>query len=240
MNTHSNALIAAAAAAPLIGLASALPRHYITRPVIVKDDLATDPEEEQITVKLVSLKEPKDEKHTHPHEGASDSQCKTDGKFTYFSEQPLPGAENDSILIEECDPLNPNQIRLAYVANKSFKNKLSPTSILIGCTSTSPKSFTARNGGAFTKVAPGTYTNFVKRNFVPIKTLEGKAAADNSEQLTNVERDINLARRWETRSDIDQYSDGYHTCRSAGSTACRLSIPKQVCPDLQRVLHGES
>lgn len=239
MTTHSHALIAAAA--PLIGLTSALPQHYVSRPVLVEDAFRSSPEKEGITIKLVSLEEPKDEQGSSNYEGASVTECATDGKFTYFSEQPLPGAENDSILIEECDPSDPNQIRLAYVANRSFKNKLSPTSILIGCTGTSPKSFKARNGGAFAKItSSGTYTNFVKRNFAAVNTIPiVKSAGDKRTQQLQVEDgNSRLARRWETRSDIDQYSDGYHTCQSAGSSACRLIVPKQVCPDLQKALEG--
>jgi hypothetical protein len=234
MISQPHALIAAAA--PMISLAAALPRHYITRPVINDSGVHLPSIDQQQT----NAKYEQFLASRHNTDSIETGQCTTHGEFTYYSERPLPGAEAESILIEECDPSNPNQTRFTYVANKSIKGKMSPTSILIGCTSISPTAFAPRQDGAFARVGAGGYTNFIKRGLAqptgmstlaarkPIAVKKGpKRSVEEGEEL--------LVRRWESRSDIDGFSDGYHTCRSAPSSACRLVMKKQACPELEQV-----
>lgn len=241
MPFHSHALVAVSA--PLISLAAALPQHYVSRSITNDAGLP-----KEVNVNLASLQETGENKlknvtTSSPETAAADAgQCATHGDFTYYAERPLPGGELEPILIEECDPSNPNQVRLAYVDNKDVHGKLSPTSILIGCTNPSLKSFAARQNGAFNKIAPGVYTNFVKRavptgmrtTLAAKKPMALKKVAPNKRSELEA-KDI-LVKRWESRSDVDQYSDGYHTCRSASSSACRLLMTKRVCPDLEKAL----
>ena len=244
MNSHSHALIAVAA--PLVSLAAALPQHYVSRPITNDASLP-----KQVNVNLASLHETDDKGKsinatTVSNEPTADAgQCATHGEFTYYSERALPGADLEPILIEECDISNPDQVKLAYIDNRNVHGKLSPTSILIGCTNPLLKSFAARQDGAFNKIAPGVYTNFVRRTLAQPTgmrtTLAKKPTAMKKMPIKRSEQKVEeiLVKRWESRSDIDQYSDGYHTCHSASSSACRLIMTKQVCPDLEKALKGE-
>ena len=169
---------------------------------------------------------------------AMDPICGQNAQYTFFAEQPLAVGEADSILIEECDPLHPHQIRLAYVANKKAGSTVSPTSILLGCArGHSPNPYLARQGGAFNRIAQGQYSNFVRRSSI----VGGSTLIGRHPRKPTVKRemeDVLMERRWETRSDIDQYSDGYHTCPSSESSMC-YGMPKEdVCLELERALYA--
>lgn len=169
---------------------------------------------------------------------AMDAVCGQNAQYTFFAEQPLAVGEADSILIEECDPLHPHQIRLAYVANKRAGSTVSPTSILLGCArGHSPNLYLARQGGAFNRIAHGQYSNFVRRSSV----IGGSTLISRHPHKPTMKRemeDVVMERRWETRSDIDQYSDGYHTCPSSDSSIC-YGLPREsVCLELERALYA--
>jgi hypothetical protein len=161
-------------AAPLISLVNALPHSYVPLNINTIPE-ASNGDQSSEEAKVITLEKKKEDGPKDDGQGIAkvtddtadtlqlEGQCVRDGDFTYYSNQQLigGGAEEKPILIEECDPFNPDQIRLAYVANKSYAGRLSPTSILIGCTTLQSDSFTSRYGGAFKKVSGGSYTNFV-------------------------------------------------------------------------------
>jgi hypothetical protein len=51
--------------------------------------------------------------------------------------------------------------------------------------------------------------------------------------------EMKLQRRWESRSDIDQYSDGFVSCRSATTSHCRKGNTKDICLELEGALKGK-
>jgi len=256
MNVNACTLVATVV--PLLTLASALPHNYVPLQTNTASGIATGEVADRLNFvrvdgndknkdnseKQVEESSPPLQSENKPAPGEL-VQCGTDNNFTFFSEQPLPSIDKESILIEECDPFNPDQIRLAYVANKSISTKTSsPTStILIGCTTVPSNSFNARHGGAFKKVSTGNYTNFIRRanpmgstlvQRHPKVALIKRPAAMKRSTLEG--SDSKLDRRWESRSDVDQYSDGFHSCRSNTSSFCRIPNEKKVCLELRGAL----
>ncbi|UZJ53002.1 hypothetical protein CBS101457_002322 [Exobasidium rhododendri] len=253
MNVDARSMLATVG--PLLTLATALPHNYVP----LQTDNGSQKYEIVDSDKDLKLVSPEFKGSGSPEEGllpvAADKpdnpqlegQCVRDANYTYYSDQQLIGETEKPILIEECDPSNPDQVRLAYVANKSYAGKLSPTSILIGCTTLQSSSFASKYGGAFKKVSDDNFTNFIRRDSnlgssTLVKRRKAKSMKPSKRSTavddTNAKNEAPFVRRWETRSDVDQYSDGYHSCRSSNTAFCNNKIPvvKEMCLELKGAL----